>query len=156
MSDADDRDAWHGLPPNPYNRHTLFIRGDNYGAPGSPTIGEGTWIGPFTVIDGSGGLIIGKGCDISAGAHVYTHSTVARCLSERKPGVTVIRRPTELGDYVHVGANAVIMMGSRIGHHSVIGAGAIVLENTEVPPYSIVVGVPGRVLETTTRKWTDG
>jgi acetyltransferase-like isoleucine patch superfamily enzyme len=146
--DEDDaRDAWHGLPRNRYNAHALIL--------GEPAIGEGTWIGPFTVVDGSGGLTIGKGCDISAGAQIYTHSTVARCISERRHDA-VDRRPTEIGDYVHVGANAVILMGARIGHHSAIGAGAVVLEGTEVPPYSTVVGVPGRVLENTTRKWTDG
>jgi acetyltransferase-like isoleucine patch superfamily enzyme len=141
---ADDPGAWHGLPENRYNRHALVV--------GAPEIGEGTWIGPFTVIDGSGGLTIGKGCDISAGAQIYTHSTVARCLSERRYAV-VDRKPTEIGDFVHVGANATILMGARIGHHSVIAAGAVVREGTEVPPYSTVVGVPGRVLEGSARKW---
>lgn len=156
MSD-DERDAWHGLPANPFNKHALYIKGDNYGSPGSPFIGEGTWIGPFTVIDGSGGLTIGKGCDISAGVHIYTHTTIKRCLSERKPGVTTERRATVIGDYVHIGANAVILMGAKIGHHSAIGAGAVVLENADIPPYSVVVGVPGRILEnTSTRKFTDG
>ena len=44
---------------------------------GEPAIGEGTWIGAFTVIDGSGGLTIGSGCDISSGVHIYTHSSRA-------------------------------------------------------------------------------
>lgn len=144
---TDDRDAWHGLPANRWNRHALVV--------GEPTVGEGTWIGPFTVIDGSGGLEIGKGCDISAGAQIYTHSTVHRCLSERKYD-TVDRKKTFIGDYVHVGANATILMGARIGHHSVIAAGALVLEGTEVPPYATVVGVPGRIHESAARKWVDG
>ncbi|MBX3228442.1 MAG: acyltransferase [Labilithrix sp.] len=146
MSEKDDRDldAWHGLPSNPKNRHALFV--------GAPAIGEGTWIGPFTVIDGSGGLTIGKGCDISAGAQIYTHSTVARCVSERRHA-EVDRRSTEIGDFVHIGANATILMGAKIGHHSVIAAGAVVREGAEVPPYSVVVGVPGRVLPDAARKW---
>ena len=37
-----------GLPPNPYNQHAWII--------GEPVIGAGTWIGAFTVVDGSGGL----------------------------------------------------------------------------------------------------
>jgi acetyltransferase-like isoleucine patch superfamily enzyme len=146
-NDDDAGEAWQSLPPNRFNRLALIV--------GSPTVGEGTWIGPFTVIDASGGLTIGRGCDISAGAHIYTHSTLARCLSARRYDV-VDRRPTEIGDHVHIGANATILMGCRIGHHSSIGAGAVVLEGTEVQPYSIVVGVPGRVLESTTHKWADG
>ena len=45
-----------------------------------------------------------------------------------------------------MGANAVIQMGSKIGDHCVIGAGAVVLEDAVVPPYSLVAGVPARIV----------
>lgn len=125
---------WHHLPPNPYNPHAWFV--------GEPEIGAGTWVGAFTVIDGSGGLTIGRYCDISAGAQIYTHSTVARAMSEGRAPVE--RRPTVIGDHVHVGAGAIILMGSTIGHHSVVGAGAVVTENTVAPPRSLLVGVPAQ------------
>ena len=64
------------FPENKYHEHT-WIK-DN------PKIGDGTWIGPFCIIDGTGGLTIGKECDISAGTHIYTHSTVIRCVSGKK------------------------------------------------------------------------
>jgi acetyltransferase-like isoleucine patch superfamily enzyme len=127
---------WHHLPPNPYNPHAWFV--------GEPEIGDGCWIGAFTVIDGSGGLTIGTGCDISAGAQIYTHSTVRRVLSERSVGID--RAATVIGDHVHIGAGAVVLMGCTIGHHSVIGAGAVVAQFTDVPPWSVVVGVPAKVL----------
>jgi len=127
----------HGIPANPYNPHAWII--------GNPKIGEGTWIGAFCLIDGQGGLEIGKGCDISSGAHILTHSTVKRCISERKYNV-VDRAPTQIGDYVFIGENATILLGVEIGHHSVIGAGAVIKEFTKVPPYSLVVGVPGEVV----------
>ena len=131
-----DRD-WHGIPANRFNVHCWIT--------GSPAIGERTWIGAFTLIDGQGGLTIGRGCDISSGAQILTHSTVRRCLTERKyPKVD--RQPTVVEDHVFIGANAVILMGCTIGHHSVIGAGAVVLENTVIPPYSLVAGVPARVI----------
>ena len=125
------------LPPNPYNP---FAWGT-----GTPSIGEGTWIGAFTLVDGLGGLKIGKGCNISSGAQVLSHSTVRRCLSERRYD-RVDTKATEVGDFVFVGANAVIQMGSRIGDHCVIAAGSMVLEDTVVPPYSLVAGVPARVV----------
>jgi acetyltransferase-like isoleucine patch superfamily enzyme len=127
---------WHHLPENQFNPHAWIV--------GDPVIGEGCWIGAFSVIDGSGGLHIGRGCDISAGAQIYTHSTVRRVVSER--ALEVERKPTTIGNFVHVGAGAVILMGCEIGDHSVIGAGAVVLESTTVPPWSVVVGIPGRVL----------
>lgn len=112
---------------------------------GAPIIGQGVWIGAFTLIDGLGGLTIGDGCNISCGAQVLSHSTARRCVTERVLDV-VDKKPTELGAHVFVGANAVILMGAKVGHHSIIGAGAVVLEDMVIPPYSLVVGVPGRVV----------
>jgi len=129
--------ATQPLPPNPYNPLCWVA--------GKPEIGEGTWIGAFTLIDGLGGLKIGRGCNISSGAQVLSHSTVRRCVTERKYSITDAK-PTAVGDYVFVGANAVIQMGAQIGHHSVIGAGTVVLEDAVIPPYSLVVGVPARVV----------
>jgi acetyltransferase-like isoleucine patch superfamily enzyme len=125
------------LPSNPYNSFAWIV--------GNPKIGKGTWIGAFCLIDGQGGLEIGKGCDISCGAHILTHSTVKRCVSERRYN-QVDRAPTKIGNYVFVGENATILHGVEIGHHSVIGAGAVVKENTRIPPYSLVVGVPARII----------
>lgn len=138
----------HGIPANRFNPH-CWIKGQ-------PQIGAGTWIGAFTLIDGSGGLEIGCGCDVSSGAQILSHSTVRRCLSERKYPHVDFRRTT-IEDYVFIGTNAVVLMGCRIGHHSIVAAGAVVLEQTEVPPYSLVAGVPARIvrdIRDEVRQWT--
>lgn len=124
--------AWP-LPANPYNALCWVV--------GTPEIGPGCWIGAFTLIDGSGGLRIGRGCEISSGAQILSHSSMRRCISERRIA-TVERAATELGDHCFVGSNAVILMGARIGHHSVVAAGAVVKEHSEFPPYSLIAGVP--------------
>jgi len=125
------------LPSNPYNPFSWIA--------GEPSIGEGTWIGAFTLIDGLGGLKIGKGCNISSGAQVLSHSTVRRCVTERRYD-KVDYKPTEIADFVFIGANAVVQMGARIGDHCVIAAGAVVLEDAAIPPYSLVAGVPARIV----------
>ena len=125
------------LPPNAYNEHAWIV--------GDPDIGDGTWIGPFTLLDGSGGLRIGAGCDISAGAQLYSHSTARRCVSSRAYA-TVDRVPTILGDHVFVGAGAIISMGVTIGDGVVVGAGAVV--TGDVTPYTVVAGVPARPIAT--------
>ena len=82
-------DATTFPPANPYNP-TAWISGD-------PVIGDGCWIGAYTVIDGSGGLTIGRGVDVSCGAQIYTHSTARRCVSGRQHP-TIDREPTSIGD----------------------------------------------------------
>lgn len=110
---------------------------------GDPVIGEGTWIGPYCLIDGSGGLEIGRGCDISSGTHIYTHSSALRCVSGREyPAVD--RGPVKIGDRVFIGANSVINKGVTIGDESIIGAGSVVTK--DVASRSVVAGVPGRVI----------
>ena len=128
----------HGIPPNAYNPHA-WIKGD-------VVIGEGVWVGPFTLLDGAHAkLTIGKGCNIATGAQLLTHSTVRRCISEREIDL-IDTAETIIGDHCFVGSNAVVLMGAKIGDHSVIGAGCVVPEGITVPPYSLVVGVPGKVV----------
>jgi len=126
------------IPENKYNEHAWLI--------GAPEIGEDVWIGAFTLVDGSGGLKIGKGCNISSGVHIYTHSSLRRCLSERKYA-EVDRKAVQIGEFVFIGANSTILMGSKIGHHSVIAAGSVILENQEIEPYSVVAGVPAKIVK---------
>src|SRR4051812_34884750 len=117
------------LPPNPYHELAWIA--------GQPEIGPECWIGAFTLIDGLGGLKLGRGCNVSSGAQILSHSTARRCVTERGMN-QVDHRPTEVGDFVFVGANAVVLMGCKVGHHSIIGAGAVLAEGMEVPPYSLV------------------
>lgn len=140
---SDEWQERHHLPPNQFNPHAWLI--------GEPTIGSRCWIGAFTVIDGSGGLTIGDGCEISAGAQIYTHSTVRRVIAgEGVPD----RAPTSIGDAVHVGAGAIILRGCTVGSHVVIGAGTVVPEFTMIPDWSLVVGVPARIIPDGARKFS--
>ncbi len=47
-----------------------------------------------------------------------------------------------------IGVNAVVLKGVRIGHHSIVGANSVVTR--DVPPFSIVAGVPGKIVGQTT------
>ena len=103
-------------------------------------VGEGTWIGYYCLIDSQlAQLKIGKQCNISSGVHIYTHSTHLRCTErgEKVVGAVV------LGDHVFVGANSVILPGTKIGHHSIVGALAVV--KGHFPPYSLIVGAPAKM-----------
>jgi carbonic anhydrase/acetyltransferase-like protein (isoleucine patch superfamily) len=134
----------HGIESNTYNPHAYIA--------GIPTIGDDVWIGPFTLIDARYAMVtIGKGCNVSTGAQIISHSTVHRCVSERTYN-TIDTADVTIGEYCFIGSNAVILMGSHIGHHTIVGAGCVIPEKTTIPPYSIVVGVPGKIIGSTKEK----
>ena len=55
-------------------------------------------------------------------------------------------------DEVLIGMGAIVLNGASIGMHSIIGAGAVVTENKVIPPRSLVVGTPGKVIREVTEQ----
>jgi acetyltransferase-like isoleucine patch superfamily enzyme len=105
---------------------------------GKVKVGKNTWIGPFTILDGTGGLEIGDNCSISSGVHIYSHNSVSWAVSKGKENYE--KKPVKVGNYCFIGPNSVIKNGVSIGKHSVVGALSFVNKNVE--PYSIVAGNP--------------
>lgn len=60
-------------------------------------------------------------------------------------GHTAVIHGCTVGDGCLVGMSATVMNHAVIGEHSLVAAGALVLEGTEVPPRSLVAGVPAKV-----------
>jgi acetyltransferase-like isoleucine patch superfamily enzyme len=113
--------------------HNSYVYGD-------VRVGRNTWIGPYTLLDGSGGLSIGDHCNISAGVQIYTHDTVRWVLTNGNADYD--RAPVSIGNSCHVGSQTVIAKGVTIGDHSVIGACSFV--NRDIPAYTVAFGVPCR------------
>ncbi|MEB3286045.1 MAG: acyltransferase [Vampirovibrionales bacterium] len=108
---------------------------------GDVQVGANTWIGPYTALDGTGGIKIGSFCSVSSGVNILTHDTVKWALTGGKAAYDFA--PVEIGDCCFIGTGAVIMKGVTVGHHCVIGAGAIVTK--DIPDFSIVFGVPAKI-----------
>lgn len=109
---------------------------------GEVAVGDHTWIGPFTVLDGSGGLTIGSHCSISAGVQIYTHDSVKWALSGGTAPYE--RAPTHIGSRCYIGPNTVVAKGVTIGDGCIVGTNSLVL--ADLPPGSKAVGSPARVI----------
>lgn len=107
---------------------------------GAVKVGSNTWIGPQTLLDGSGGLEIGSYCSISAGVQIYTHDTVRWAVSLGTAGYE--RAGVKIGDGCYIGSQTVIAKGVTIGERSIVGACSFV--NRDIPPYSVAMGAPCR------------
>ena len=99
--------------------------------------GAAIWPGVF--IDHATGVVIGETAEVGADVTIYQGVTLGgTSLDQGK------RHPT-IGDRVIIGAGAKILGPITIGQDSVIGANAVVVR--PVPPGSVVVGVPGQVID---------
>lgn len=110
---------------------------------GNVEVGKNTWIGPFTILDGSGGLKIGDNCSISASVQIYSHDTVRWAISG---GIEKIEYGgVEIGSNCYVGPNVVISKGITIGNQCVIGANSFV--NRDIPNNLRVWGNPAKSID---------
>jgi len=110
---------------------------------GQVMVGEGTWIGPYVVLDGQGAtLSIGATCSISSGVHIYTHNTIRWALSGGQKEAQCA--PVKIGNRSYIGSQTVISAGVTIGEGCVIAANSFV--NREVKDSHIVGGSPAKVI----------
>lgn len=104
------------------------------------TLEDQVVINAFTHIFGGGGVHIGARTIISTGCSIasITHSEQ---IETRRKGIGV---PVTIGEDCWFGAGAIVLPGVQIGNGSIIGAGAVV--TGDIPPMSVAVGVPARVI----------
>lgn len=109
---------------------------------GDVKVGKNTWIGPYTILDGSGGgLEIGDNCAISAGVHIYTHDTVKKVVDDKE----IAHGPVKIGNNCYIGPNAVISKGVSLGNRVIIGTNSFV--NRDIPHNCKAFGTPARIVE---------
>jgi acetyltransferase-like isoleucine patch superfamily enzyme len=109
---------------------------------GDVKVGQQCWVGPFTVLDGQGGLTIGDYVDIGTGAHIYSHNTIERALTGHK--APLYKQRTIIGNCCFIAPHAIIGPGTVLGDHSFVAAGSYV-EGIH-PAYTYLAGNPARVV----------
>jgi len=112
-------------------------------AVGDVIIGDHTRIGLHNTIIGP--VEIGNNVNLAQGITVTALNHNFSDTNKRIDEQGVSTNPVTIEDDVWVGANAVILPGVTIGEHCVVAAGAVVTK--DVPPHSLVAGVPAKVIK---------
>ncbi len=107
-------------------------------------IDEHTYIGAYTCIGGPGNIKIGKYCLLAAHTGIVANDHIFSDPTEMidKQGITC--QGVVIEDNCWLGYGVKVLDGVTIGEGSVIGAGAVVTK--DIPPYSVAVGVPAKVV----------
>jgi len=130
--------------------HTRISNATRVESPEQLHIGDHVYVGPFNLLDASGGLHIGEGVQVTTHCALLTHSShqALRLAGQAywgnpdPPGF--VRRPTHIGAYTFVGPHSVVAPGSRIGRGVIVRAYSYV--DGDVPDFAVVGGQPAAVL----------
>jgi acetyltransferase-like isoleucine patch superfamily enzyme len=111
---------------------------------GTIRIGAGCYIGPYVCMAGPGDITVGKNCLIASHSGLYANNHIFSRLDVpiNQQGLTT--KGITIGDDCWLGSGVKIMDGVTVGQGSVIGAGSVVTKN--IPPYSVAVGVPAKII----------
>ena len=112
-------------------------------AVGDVIIGDHTRIGLHNTIIGP--VTIGSHVNLAQGITVTALNHNFNEVDKRIDEQGVSTKPVVIEDDIWIGANAAIMPGVTVGRHSVVAAGAVVTR--DVPPYSVVAGVPAKIIK---------
>ena len=128
-------------------QHT-FGKGIHKAATVSPSsdVGEGTVAMPGAIVNA--GSTVGKHCILNSNS-VVEHDCDLGDFVHISPNVTLCAE-VSVGEGTHIGAGSIVIPGKNIGKWCVIGAGAVIIQ--DIPDYSMVVGVPGKIIRTLIKK----
>jgi acetyltransferase-like isoleucine patch superfamily enzyme len=115
-------------------------------------IADDTFIWHYTIIDGSNGVKIGRGCQIGAWVGIFTHSSHLSIrimgadyfITEESERLGWRTGSVEIGEYTFVAAKSIVLPGVRIGKGCIISAQSVVTKS--VPDFSIVAGNPAKIV----------
>jgi len=107
---------------------------------GDVKVGKNSWIGPYTALDGAGGLEVGENCSISSGVNIVSHDSIKWALSGGLEDYEYA--PIFIGNNCFIGTKAFIGKGVKIGNNCLIAAGAVVTKS--FGDNSIIGGIPAK------------
>lgn len=119
--------------------HSSIHIGARFLRPRAVSIGDNCVLGNGIFLDGRAGLSIGN--RVVTGSEVMIH-TLQHDMDS--PDFAAEGGPVVIGDYVYIGPRVIVLPNVQIGYGAVVAAGAVVTK--DVPPYTVVGGIPARKL----------
>jgi len=119
---------------------------------GDVTLGERVSVWPTAVLRGdTSSIVVGAESNVQDGTIIHVDWNVPATIGARVAiGHRAIVHGATIEDDCLIGMGAILLNGVRVGCGSIIGAGAVCPEGMVIPPRSLVLGVPGRVVRETT------
>ena len=138
------------IAPDAFIAGSALLRGD-------VTIGSRSSVWFNAVIRGDlAPISIGADTNVQDGAILHVETDGPAVLGDRVTvGHMAVVHAAEVADDCLIGIGALVLSSARVGQGCIIGAGALVKEGWEVPPRSLVLGVPGRVVRQVTEAELD-
>ena len=116
---------------------------------GNVVIGRDVYVGPGAAIRGDwGGIVIDDGCNVQESCTIHMFPGVTVHLERSAHiGHGAIVHGARIGENALVGMNAVVMDNATVGAGSIVGALCFVPSEMQIPPRSVVVGNPAKVVK---------
>ncbi len=121
-----------------------FDRGFTLSCKGYIEIGPRSFFGHHTTLAAQESIIIGADCQFAEMVSIRDHDHRSDRLDLPVKDQGMISKPVIIGDDVWIGSKATVLKGVTIGSHSIIGAGSVVTH--AIPEYSIVAGIPAKII----------
>ena len=116
---------------------------------GNVVIGRDVYVGPGAAIRGDwGGIVIDDGCNVQESCTIHMFPGVTVHLERSAHiGHGAIVHGARIGENALIGMNAVVMDNATVGAGSIVGALCFVPSEMQIPPRSVVVGNPAKVVK---------
>jgi phenylacetic acid degradation protein len=116
---------------------------------GNVVIGRDVYVGPGAAIRGDwGGIVIDDGCNVQESCTIHMFPGVTVHLERAAHiGHGAIVHGARIGENALIGMNAVVMDNASVGAGSIVGALCFVPAEMQIPPRSVVVGNPAKIVK---------
>jgi carbonic anhydrase/acetyltransferase-like protein (isoleucine patch superfamily) len=121
-------------------------------AMGQVTLSDNVSLWPGAVLRGDMDTIhIGHRTNVQDGCVVHTDTNFPAIIgNDCVVGHRACVHACKVGNRCLIGIGSIILTGAEIGDECIIGAGALVAENKKIPPRSLVLGMPGKIIRPVT------